>query len=181
MSPMLCQSCQKNPATIHFTEIKDDQKRELHICEACANERGLATSTPGLIDFLQAPIRPPGPRITESCPNCGITFDEFRTKGRFGCPRDYDVFEEALNPLLDKIHQSHQHTGRLPRGRSEVETDTSDNLLRLRHEQQEAVRNENYEEAARLRDEIRALEEAQAADRAASSSGLGNEPSGGSR
>jgi len=162
MPPTLCQFCGKNPATIHFTEIKDGEKRELHICEACASEQGLAAGMPAVLGNLMQmdPAAQKHETSTEglACPHCGITFDEFRTKGRFGCPHDYDVFAEALDPLLDKIHGAHRHTGRLPRGRRTVDTDQAEHLLRLRHELQESVRSEDYENAARLRDEIRALE-----------------------
>jgi protein arginine kinase activator len=94
------------------------------------------------------------------CPECGITFEDFRTRGRFGCPKDYEVFRESLGPLLEKIHGSQKHTGRLPRGRAAIDPASGDRLLRLRRELQAAVGNENYEEAARLRDEIRKAEHA---------------------
>jgi len=160
MTSMLCESCGKNPATIHFTEINEDVRRELHLCEACASERGLGTTTPDLGALLHSAVERSQAEPSLRCPYCGITFDEFRTKGRFGCPRDYEVFEERLTPLLDKIHGSHRHTGRLPRGRRTVENDRADQLLRLRRELQDAVRREEYETAARVRDRIRELEAA---------------------
>lgn len=158
MAPNLCQYCGKNPATIHLTEIHDEKRREFHICEACADERGIGTQSPGLTAFLHSAVEKTAVQRTLRCPHCGITFEEFRTKGRFGCPRDYEVFRERLNPLLDKIHGAHRHTGRLPRGRRTVETDRADELLRLRRELQEAVHREEYERAAKLRDRIQGLE-----------------------
>ena len=98
---------------------------------------------------------------TQKCPHCGITFEEFRAKGRFGCPRDYEVFREALVPLLQKMHGGAQrHVGRLPRGQDEVETTVGDRLLQLRRELHEAITEEKYEDAARLRDEIAEIERA---------------------
>ncbi len=182
MSPTLCQCCGKYPATIHFTEIKSDKKRTLHICEACANEQGIASGAPvpsGLANLMSSAIRQAGGGSTLRCPHCGIAFEEFRTKGRFGCPRDYEVFAERLNPLLDKIHGAHRHTGRLPRGRVTVETEWADRLLALRRELQDAVRTESYEDAARIRDAIRELEQGPQA--AASGPAHGDEPSGGTR
>jgi protein arginine kinase activator len=160
MTPVLCQSCGQNPATIHFTEIKNDTKRELHICEACASAQGLGGSVPipPILANLVQGVRRGGLGGDLRCPDCGITFEEFRTKGRFGCPRDYEVFGEALGPLLDKIHGARAHTGRLPRGRTVASTEASDRLLRLRRDLQEAVRAEHYEDAARLRDEIVRIE-----------------------
>lgn len=158
MSPMLCECCGKNPATIHYTEIKSDQRTELHICEACANERGFQASTPDLGAFLQAPIKETQLLESQKCPLCGLTFQEFRTKGRLGCPNDYLVFKEALEPLLDKIHQAHNHKGRLPHGQKSEVRELTDDLLHLRHVLKEAVRKEDYEEAARARDQIQQSE-----------------------
>jgi protein arginine kinase activator len=161
MTPILCQSCGENPATIHFTEIKDDQKRELHICETCANAQGLGGGAhiPAMLNELVQGVKRGGVESDTRCPDCGITFEEFRSKGRFGCPKDYEVFAEALGPLLEKIHGAQRHTGRLPRGQTEVDTVVADRLLRLRRDLQAAVEGEKYEEAASLRDEIRRLEE----------------------
>lgn len=182
MTPVLCQCCGKNPATIHITDIKDETKRELHICESCATEQGIGTGAAivpdVLVDLIQGGMGQVEPAVTLLCPHCGVTFDDFRTKGRFGCPRDYEVFEEALNPLLDKIHGSHRHTGRLPRGRRTVDTDLADRLLRLRRELQEAIRKEDYENAARIRDTIRGIETHEA--ESAASGGAGDEAGRGS-
>jgi protein arginine kinase activator len=160
MSPVLCQSCGQNPATIHFTEIRNDQKRELHICEACANEQGLGGGAPipAILSNLVQGVKRTAPDADLACPTCGITFEEFRAKGRLGCPKDYEVFEEAMGPLLERIHGSRRHAGRLPKGRVAMGSDLSDRLLRLRRDLQQAVDGEKYETAAQLRDEIRRLE-----------------------
>jgi protein arginine kinase activator len=169
--PTLCQSCKQNPATIHFTEIKDAEKRELHVCEACAQSQNLTTGPllaalpPMLAQLVGKPgsgkaakaSAAPAPR----CPTCGISFAEFREKGRLGCPNDYEFFRESLDPLLEKIHGAAVHRGRLPRGAGAASAPRSDRLLRLRRELQTAVKAEQYETAARLRDEIR-HEESQA-------------------
>jgi hypothetical protein len=84
------------------------------------------------------------------CPECGISFEEFRAKGRLGCPKDYEVFAKDLGPLLEKIHGSRQHVGRVPRGAG-PDTSREDRLLRLRRDLARAVKDEQYEEAARLR------------------------------
>lgn len=163
MPPNLCQSCQQNPATIHYTEIKDATKqRELHLCEACAQSQGVSTGPvlaalpPMLASLVKPPkgSQAPAPR----CPSCGISFAEFREKGRLGCPNDYEVFREHLDPLLEKIHGASEHKGRLPRGFGPDTGRRNDELLRLRRELQHSVKGEQYETAARLRDEIRKLE-----------------------
>lgn len=160
---MLCQLCGQNPATIHFTEIKDSTKRELHICEECANKKGLGSSgpLPPMLFELMQDDRRPGQEEDIACPRCGITFSEFRSKGRLGCPYDYEVFTEPLGPLLDKIHGARSHNGRLPRGRTAIDSGLDERLVRLRRELQDSVKTEDYEQAARVRDEIRGLEQAQ--------------------
>jgi protein arginine kinase activator len=163
--PTLCQSCKQNPATIHFTEIKDAEKRELHVCEACAQSQNLGTgpllaALPPMLAQLVGKAgsgkaakasSTPAPR----CPICDITFAEFREKGRLGCPNDYPFFRESLDPLLEKIHGAAVHRGRLPRAADAATPDRCDKLLRLRRELHTAVKAEQYETAARLRDEIR--------------------------
>jgi protein arginine kinase activator len=159
MSTGLCQSCGQNPATIHFTEIKEDACRELHMCEACANAQGVTGggAIPAMLaSLVEGPRR--GTGRGRRCPECGITFEEFRAKGRFGCPRDYEAFEDLLGPVLDKLHGSREHRGRLPRGTPAVGPPPGDRLLSLRRELQQAVKAEEYERAARLRDEIQRAE-----------------------
>ena len=87
-------------------------------------------------------------------------FEEFRRKGRFGCPMDYEVFAEPIDAMLRNMHDNRtRHRGRQPRGRIDERSAVSERLLHLRRELREAVEGENYEEAARLRDEIRTIEQ----------------------
>ena len=92
-----------------------------------------------------------------SCPNCGISFNEFRESGRFGCPHDYSEFLTELLPLLENIHEDTNHIGKRPRS-TVVGTQEQAQLIHLRNEQREAIEAEDYETAARLRDEIATLE-----------------------
>lgn len=155
---MLCQLCDLRPATIHITEIVKDQKKVLDLCEECAQKKGLAHGTGAIPSLLASLVGERAPAAATRCPDCGITFDEFRAKGRFGCPRDYEVFAAELAPLLEKIHAAKAHVGRLPGG---VLPDAGREQLlrRLRRDLTRAVAEEQYEEAARIRDEIRQAEE----------------------
>jgi protein arginine kinase activator len=157
---MICQSCEKKPATIHYTEIKGGDKTVLHLCEECAGEKGLTHGNPipTLLASLVEGMEKAGKAPEMKCPECGITFEEFRAKGRLGCPKDYDVFASELVPLLEKVHSAKRHAGRLPAGGA-PDTARDDRLLRLRRELGTAVKEEKYEDAARLRDEIRRAEE----------------------
>ena len=161
-----CSRCSKS-ATLHITEIREGVVDVLHLCEGCAHEY-LATSPEpqhstdaeeGLSSKIKAAA---GERdLSEldqlTCPNCGITFREFRSQGRLGCPHDYITFREELMPLLDNIHGETQHTGKLPR-RAPDGSRRQYQLIKLRSNLREAVDQEQYENAAQLRDEIQTLE-----------------------
>ena len=117
------------------------------------------TSIPTMLSHLYQGMKQPRSQTAPRCPTCGISFAEFREKGRLGCPNDYEFFEESLTPLLEKIHGATQHRGRLPQGSLDEAGQRNDTLLRLRRELQQAVKAEQYEAAARLRDQIRKTEE----------------------
>ena len=157
-----CQKCSK-PATIHITEIVKGSALEFHLCEEHARQQ-LSTEEPG--EASSGPDKPkfslPARKDTseldkQTCPQCGISFLEFRNAGRLGCPNDYEAFREELMPLLENIHGETQHGGKVPKrvppgGRRQSE------LVQLRHALRQAVAGEKYEEAAGLRDRIQKLE-----------------------
>jgi protein arginine kinase activator len=165
---MKCQQCEK-PATFHITELTGEAPQELHLCEEHAREYlsqpddvGISSSNLAGALVQQLKLGQTAEELAEldkqSCPVCGITFLEFRQQGRLGCPHDYVRFEDELEPLILNIHGSGQHVGKRPRS-GEVETDSQTQLIRLRREMKEAVLEEDYERASRLRDEIRQLEQ----------------------
>mgnify|MGYP000971956790 CR=1 FL=1 len=91
------------------------------------------------------------------CPSCGITFKEFRAQGRLGCPHDYIAFEDELLPLLENIHGETEHCGKIPK-RAPDSSQQQFRLIKLRSELRSAVDEERYEDAARIRDEIKHVE-----------------------
>ncbi|MEZ6064319.1 MAG: UvrB/UvrC motif-containing protein [Planctomycetaceae bacterium] len=156
-----CRRCHK-PATLHITEIKEGEIRALHLCEVCAQDY-LSNVEAGDVN-AEEPDKLPGgfeaeskAEQDESCPHCGITYKQFRSRGRLGCPHDYDVFRERLGPLLESIHGERQHIGKSPQSRPSVSRRQHE-LVRLRGALKGAVEAEDYEQAAQLRDEIRQLE-----------------------
>ncbi|RMG18237.1 MAG: hypothetical protein D6731_02545 [Planctomycetota bacterium] len=164
---MICEACQQKLATVHLTEIVQKTKRETHLCEECAREKGISYSpqftVKGFLSGLakkaaaKPAAAPPRAEAPEPCPSCGLTFAEFRQSGRLGCPTDYDHFEEQLVPLLKKIHgEEVQHTGRVPGGVSE-RLELERRIEALQKELDAAVAREEYERAAELRDRIKAL------------------------
>ena len=189
---MTCDICGKNPATVHLTEIIDDQMNELHLCEECAHKKsaqmeqqfGLSDLLAGLAGFEKQKDEKEG--LALKCPNCGMTFKDFKKLGRLGCGECYSAFRSFLGPLLKRIHGSNLHCGKTPVSRigkalrrkvearevrpaagagggreaAVVSQPPKDPIAALRIRLQKAVEAEAYEEAARLRDQIKELEKA---------------------
>ena len=160
---MLCNVCHKAEATVHLTEIIDNQITELHLCEECARQKGaqmeqhfgLADLLAGLADLGQQ-FEVVGKTETK-CPNCGLSYEDFRRIGRLGCSECYEAFKDSLVVLLKRIHGSTQHLGHVPEKKiKDVKKQSEIDLLRSKL--QRAIKMEEFEEAARLRDKIRALE-----------------------
>jgi protein arginine kinase activator len=161
---MKCQNCH-NAATMHITEVLPEERFEdHHLCEKCAQDYLLnqqpqktATAKSGLSEAVGESDESSALNQHE-CPLCGIKFMEFRNSGRLGCPNDYQEFREELTPLLESIHGETRHCGKTPR-RLPQNKQTQSELIQLRNRLKQAITREDYEEAARLRDRIRQLEE----------------------
>jgi protein arginine kinase activator len=164
---MLCQVCNKKTATIHLTEISDGVHTEMHLCEQCAIEQGVAAKTQISINELLSGLLASQPSDDElfgpsepdaKCPHCGFTLEQFRRQGVLGCPYDYEVFEKALAPLIEKAHNgATSHYGKAP-ARTPQQTKKQMELANLRQQLDAAVRTEDYEVAAKLRDKINEME-----------------------
>ena len=164
---MQCQICNKRTATIHLTEISEGVRTEMHICEQCAADQGIAAQSQMSINELLSHLlasQPAddeifGPSDQEStCPNCGFTLARLRKEGMLGCPDDYEVFEQTLLPLIERAHNvKSTHCGKVP---TKVPKDTRKfvELSQLRKQLEDAVRDEDYELAARLRDQMKKME-----------------------
>jgi protein arginine kinase activator len=154
-----CQFC-SNPATVHLTDIVDSHKKELHLCQSCAEKKQLLKkqelNLPAILQNLIGQHL--GQQTDElsrlTCPACGIKYMEFRAQGRLGCPHDYRVFRDGLEPLLRRIHRSDRHLGKVPH-RSVLPAEQQAELVELRRRLQIAIDREAFEEAARLRDLLR--------------------------
>jgi protein arginine kinase activator len=165
---MQCQICNKRDATIHLTEIADGVRTEMHICEHCAAEQDISVKSQIPINELLSnllAVQPTDDELsgatdqTVACPTCGFTLAQFRKEGVLGCPRDYEVFEDAMLPLIQKAHDGRTtHSGKIPQT-TPVDERKQIELLNLRQQLEDAVRSEDYETAARLRDKIRQSEQ----------------------
>lgn len=180
---MICQNCQKNVAKIHVTEIQAHADaagteadasgfREQHLCEVCAESMDLPNMAPAkkstqeIWKLLQMAAQQTRKKSGPACPDCGMTLEEFRKKGRLGCAKDYEVFKTPILEILERVHGARSHVGRVPgapmSARSlETPADEVHRLVDLRRELETAIRSEAYERAAHLRDEIKALEDTQ--------------------
>ena len=161
-----CQKCAK-PATYHITDIEKGKPREYHFCDEHAKQHinppddgpslPMGDLAVGLIKG-QAQSRESSPADKQACPVCQITFLEFRNSGRLGCPHDYEVFRNELMPLIENIHDETRHCGKVPR-RAPRNSQRQTELIEIRNKLKRAVAAEDYETAARLRDQIREIEQ----------------------
>ncbi len=163
---MKCRNCAK-VATLHITEIVKGVVQEHHLCEDCAKpflenphlgakSAGVPAgpTTGGATSSGEAPVDEQDRLI---CPACELSFREFRNQGRLGCSHCYTAFQEELLPLLENIHGDTQHCGKYPK-RVPEDNQRQFKLIKLRNELREAIAEESYEDAAKLRDQIQQLE-----------------------
>lgn len=163
---MLCSVCQKNEAKVHLTQIVDDKMQKVDLCEECSKAKGvtdpkgfsLADLLLGLGASQDAETRPVGKPGETVCPGCGLSQTDFKKTGRFGCPQCYGTFAEGLPGMLKTMHKGLRHVGKVPNAqRPRREPDL---LKQLNRRLEKAVESENFEEAALIRDQIRALRHA---------------------
>lgn len=168
---MECQECHERPASIHFTKIINGEKMEYHLCEQCAKEKGdmmtgysgfsIHNLLSGLLNIEQ-PVDSPSTQshslTTLQCPKCGLTHNRFKQLGKFGCDECYKTFNDYLNPILKKVHSGNTtHIGKIPK-RVGSNIQAKKKLESLKSKLQKLVEHEEFEEAAKVRDEIRALD-----------------------
>ncbi len=157
-------SCE-NEATVHLTEIREGKKHEMHLCERCAAEKGLPGKAPHFsISDLLAGIASQAQeqaaktrRGRETACACGTTLTQFQASGRFGCPECYSTFRDDVQGLVEKIHDSSQHVGKVPQ-RVSSDISLQKDVRQLQLDLKRAIRKEDYERAAAIRDQIKQLE-----------------------
>jgi protein arginine kinase activator len=157
-----CDLCGENPATIQVRQMdKAGQVTEIEVCEACAAKRGFSDSETIQNDVAKI-LAEMKDKVAEEdarliCSTCGLSFAEFKRKGRLGCPACYESFGEKLEALVRRLHGAVQHVGRGTRG-GVKQAQVKMNAERLRRELDHAIKSEDYERAARLRDELNKAE-----------------------
>ena len=162
---MLCEACKQTQATVHLTEIVNEQMTELHLCETCANQKGAQVESHfGLSDLLSglaefSKTQEPEEVTGKACPNCGMTYEDFRKVGRLGCADCYVTFKRGLGVLLKRIHGSPMHLGKSPARLMKPAKASKSEMAELRRKLQRAIEEEAFEEAAKVRDQIRRMEQ----------------------
>ncbi len=184
---MLCDNCGKKDANVRYSENINGRKKELNLCEECSRKLGISNMDFSMpIDFssffgefledFATPELMSIPAFNEmkqlKCDNCGYTFEDIANNGRLGCGNCYEVFEERLNPIIRRIQGANQHVGRVgkiidskieqkmekqPNEKTQQKQNKS-KLEKLQEDLKQAIKEERYEEAAKIRDEIKKTE-----------------------
>lgn len=186
---MLCENCGKNEANVKYTQIINGEKKETILCQECSNILGINNITfdipitfssmlGGLFEDIEKSKLFPeiNPIKKLKCKNCNLTFEEFMQSGKFGCAECYNTFEEKVDEILKKIQGNNRHIGRLSNvediDKKEIENKQNhkeenkerkdekiSQVERLKKDLKEAIKEERYEDAAKIRDEIKKSEE----------------------
>jgi protein arginine kinase activator len=161
---MKCEICGLKDAVIHIRQIQKDLVHELHICEECAQEKGLIREEESelpianlLSGLLEGKDMTGAGDVKEACPRCGMKASEFRKQGKLGCAECFSAFQKDVKAIVSQMAARPHHAGRLPRSFAEQPGAALENDA-LREALREAVEKEDYEEAARLRDKIREMD-----------------------
>ncbi len=177
---MMCQNCGKNEVTFRYTQVINGVKKELNLCDNCARELGLKDMSFSMpisfsnffSDFFNENTSNMFPSImgtqTLQCKTCGTTFDDFINSGEFGCSSCYELFEDRIEPILKNLQGANRHVGR---GYREITSKSGNKAKKaapkkeeskqekLQKDLQKAIKDERYEDAAKIRDELKKLTE----------------------
>ena len=167
---MECQECQKRPATLHLTQFINGQRKEIHVCEVCATEKGYFSYTEdanSLQDLLTGLFNLDTSKMHHQvlnqinelqCEQCGMTISEFNKIGKFGCATCYETFSSRLDSILRRVHAGNtKHTGKIPK-RTGVKLQVKKEVEHYRKQLQHLIEAEEFEKAAEVRDKIKELE-----------------------
>ena len=159
---MLCCICKEREATVHLTQITGDKMQKVDLCEECSKTKGVNDPAGfNLADLLlglgaSQEIEQAAGGVELKCPRCGFTQADFKKAGRLGCPECYKTFGEGLEGLLKSMHKGTRHVGKVPESLRQSR-DLSDRLRMLQKKLAKAIEDENFEQAAQLRDEIKQM------------------------
>lgn len=176
---MLCENCKKNEANVRYTQIVNGIKKEMHLCEECSRKLGINDMNFNMpIDFSSffgdflneynhsfMPLLETEKKLV--CDKCKMTYDDFIETGKFGCSNCYNIFSENIDPILKRLHGSNRYIGRKAKNTKsskkieelQTKVDTKDSkIANLKNELKKMIKEEKYEEAAKIRDQIKEIE-----------------------
>lgn len=184
---MLCSNCGKNEASVRYTRIINGEKTEFALCEECAMKEGFddidfnmpINFSDFLSDFFEDDQVLPSfiEKQEEKCPKCGMTYEDFANNGKLGCAECYNTFSNRLDSILKNLHGTEKHIGRKPKNilnknpeiknidninidnkNEELKDEKNKKINDLNKILKQAIKEERYEDAAKIRDEIKTLE-----------------------
>tara|TARA_B100000282_G_C31707269_1_gene479316 strand:- start:987 stop:1505 length:519 start_codon:yes stop_codon:yes gene_type:complete len=162
---MKCEFCKKENATIHLTQLVNGEMKKLNLCQSCAKEHGIDLNSPiSITDVLMGiekqkkrnPVTNLEKQYELTCKRCNLSRTEFSKKARLGCPECYKTFKVELKSITQAMHHSMEHVGKVP-SKQEEDIKISAKIKLLKKEIDKSVKNEDYESAAKFRDEIKGL------------------------
>lgn len=159
---MQCSICKQKPATVHLTQIVGEKMQKLDLCDDCAKAKGVSDAASFAMADLMLGLgasQELDPLVGEAeikCARCGFTQADFKKSGRLGCPECYTTFAEGLAGLLKSMHKGTRHVGKVPEGLRQMR-ETADRMKSLQKRLARAIETEDFETAAAVRDEIKAL------------------------
>lgn len=157
---MLCECCGKNPATTYIKKVINGVSTEKHLCAVCAKEYGLSpfksNTFAGILSSMLGEYNTM--QNTKKCDCCGSTFNDIAKMGKVGCSGCYEKFAEELLPYLKRLHGNVKHIGKVPNSSPLAISTVTDRINALRSELNSLIKSEEFEKAAKVRDQIRELE-----------------------
>lgn len=153
----LCDECGVNPANIHLTQIMQNETQVSHLCEECARKKGISVSLTQ--EFNGPQEEQPDPANNKKCKSCECTYAMFKSKGWLGCSDCYQAFEKEIDDLLIQMHGSLVHKGKMYTRNAGTPQALTGEMKRLRHELAVAIKNEEFEQAATIRDAIHTIKQ----------------------
>lgn len=163
--------CKQNEAKVHLTQIVGDKMQKVDLCEDCAKTKGV--NDPAGFSFAELLIGIGKPQDVAPivlgdelrCPSCGFSQADFKKSGRLGCAECYTTFAQGMEGLLKTMHKGTKHIGKVPKTFKQTR-DVTERLKQLQKKLEKAISVEDFEQAAVLRDEIKAMKAQTSAEEA---------------
>lgn len=156
---MICSKCKNNNASFFYTQSINGKETSVALCHDCATKSGIGTSMVSPLFnsfFTKVKTNEKANSPAKKCSLCALTFNDILSMGKVGCPECYNTFKEELLDTIRSIHGTAKHVGLTPSGTAVVKKELTEEEI-LRDKLAEAIKTENYEEAAAIRDKIKAL------------------------